>query len=253
MVYGIYQSAAGMQVNLYRQAVLANNLANLDTVGFKRDLTIVRERRVESLENPAEAGRSDRVLDRMTGGSLVSPTFTSFEQGQIQATGGRLDAAIEGDGFFAVDDAGTTRYTRDGRFALNRDGLLVTVAGGRPVLDDQGEPIVVPAQARGRVQIEGGGDVRSGEVSFGRIGTVSFDDRSGLRKVGANLFDAGHMEARPVAARLRTNAIEASTVDPTKAMVSMIEVTRAYELNANLVTLADATLGRAVNDIGRIS
>ena len=80
MVYGIYQSAAGMIVNQYRQAVLANNLANLDTVGFKHDLTIVRERQVETAEDGLSGRLSDRMLDRMTGGSLVAPTVTSFEQ-----------------------------------------------------------------------------------------------------------------------------------------------------------------------------
>jgi flagellar basal-body rod protein FlgF len=252
MVYGIYQSAAGMIVNQYRQSVLANNLANLDTVGFKSDLTAVRERKVEARANPAGASRSDRILDRMTGGLLVAPTYTSFEQGHIEFTEGKLDIAIDGDGFLAVDDGGQTRYTRDGRLAVNRDGVLVTIAGGRPVLDEQGNPISVPTDARGRLEIHAGGQVEAGGTSFGRIGMVQFADRSRLCKAGSNLFDARGAKAQAVPPQFRTNSIESSTVDPTRAMVSMIEVSRSYELNANLVSLADTTLGRAVNDIGRI-
>jgi flagellar basal-body rod protein FlgG len=251
MVHGIYQSAAGMIVNQYRQAVLANNLANLDTVGFKHDLTVVRERKIESLEDGLGGRFSDRILDRMTGGSLVAPTVTSFEQGQIQVTGREMDVAIEGNGFFAVDDGVRTRYTRDGRLSINPNGLLVTAAG-RPVLDQQGRTIAVPQEARGRIRVDADGSVRSGDKTFGRIGLVDFADRSRLCKVGANLFDAAGSEAQAILPRLRTNAVESSTVDPTQAMVAMIEVSRAYEMNANLVNMADTTLGRAVNDIGRI-
>ena len=87
---------------------------------------------------------------------------------------------------------------------------------------------------------------------LGRIGLVDFADRARLCKVGSNLFDAAGTQAETVTPRFRTNSIESSTVDPTKAMVAMIEVSRAYEMNANLVGLADTTLGRAVNDIARI-
>jgi flagellar basal-body rod protein FlgF len=251
MVYGIYQSAAGMQLNDYRQSVLANNLANLDTVGFKHDMTLVRERKVASRENLGSSSLSDRMLDRMTGGSLVAPTVTSFEQGAIQDTGGDLDAAIDGNGFFAVNDGGKTRYTRDGRFTLNKEGVLVT-AGGRPVLDAQGQAIEVPSEARGGLRIDANGAVRSGDETLGRIGLVDFADRSKLCKVGSSLFEAGRVQPEAIAAQLRPGAVEASTVDPTKAMVAMVEVSRAYEQNANMVKLADSTLGRAVNDIGRI-
>ncbi len=251
MVYGIYQSAAGMIVNQYRQSVLANNLANLDTVGFKHDLAVVRERRVETREDCMDCSSSDPILDRLTGGSLVAPTVTSFEQGALQVTGRDLDVAIDGQGFFAVKDGKNTRYTRDGRFSIDRDGTLVTT-GGRPVLDEQGATIEIPKAARVGLRIDANGAVRSGDDELGRIGLVDFADRSRLCKVGANLFDAAGAQAQAVTPRFRANSVESSTVDPTKAMVAMIEVSRAYEMNANLVGLADSTLGRAVNDVGRI-
>lgn len=251
MVYGIYQSAGGMIVNQYRHSVLANNLANLDTAGFKHDLTVVRERKVQSRERMEGWSLSDRVLDRMTGGSLVAPTVTAFEKGAIQDTGGRLDAAISGEGFFTVGDGAGVRYTRDGRFTISKEGLLVTV-GGKPVLDGQGRQIEVPKEARARVRIDGDGSVRAGEDVFGQIGVVEFADRSLLCKVGGNLFESLGARAEAVAPQLRTAAIESSTVDATKSMVSMIEVARAYELNANMVSMADTTLSRAVNDIGRL-
>jgi len=252
MVYGIYQSAAGLQVNQYRQAVLANNLANLDTVGFKHDLSVVCERPIASAEAFADSSWSDPRLARMTGGSLVAPTYTAFQQGMVRETGSPLDVALAGDGFFTVREGDAVRYTRDGRFALNEQGELVTVAGNHPVLNAQGQAIVVTGVPAENVRIDASGEVRAGASRFGRVGVVDFEDTSRLRKVGANLLQAIGVEPTPHAAQLRTGAVEASTVDPTQTMVSMIEVARAYELNATMIGLADSTLGRAVNDIARL-
>jgi len=251
MIYGIYQSAAGLQLNQYRQSVLANNLANASTGGFKHDLTLVRERQVASREDAVRPDWSNRVLDDLTGGSLVAPTWTSFQQGTIETTGRRLDVALDGEGFFTVQDGDAVRYTRDGRFSLNAQGELITAAGQK-ALDENGAVIVVPAAARSKVSITPDGDVRSPEAVFGRLAIVDFEDKSLLRKVGGNVFEALGAEPNEARATLRSEAVEQSTVDPMKAMVSMIEVNRAYEMNATMIGLADSTLGRAVNDIARL-
>jgi flagellar basal-body rod protein FlgG len=252
MIYGIYQSAAGMQANQYRQDVLANNLANVDTAGFKRDLTVMRERKVESREDMALPSWTDRMLDRMTGGTLVAPTVTSFRAGPMRITGNRLDAALADRGFFTVQDGENTRYTRDGRFAVNANGYLVQAAGGQRVLDTSNRPIRIPSEAAGSVRIMANGDLQAGDEVLGTLGIVDFADTSKLRKTGSNLFQAIDAEPIRIDAQLRTQTVEGSTVEPTKTMVSMIEVMRSYEMNASLVSLVDGTLGRAVNDIARI-
>ncbi len=252
MVYGIYQSAAGLQLNQYRQQVLANNMANADTAGFKKDLTLVRERLAASRERPGDPTFTDATLAGLTGGSLVAPTMTSFEAGAIEPTGNPLDVAIAGEGFFVIQDGDAERYTRDGRFTLNEQGELVTVAGGRPVLSEAGTTITVPADAAGHIRIDANGDVRAGRISYGTIGTAQFDDTTGLRKTGANLLAADGATPTGERATLRAGYVEASNVDPIRTMVEMIQVTRGYEMNATLVGLADSTLGRAVNDIARI-
>ncbi|HOW72461.1 MAG TPA: flagellar hook-basal body protein [Phycisphaerae bacterium] len=255
MVYGIYLSAGGLQANQYRMEVLANNLANADTVGFKHDLTVMRERRAEFREGAGDPDASQPSLSGMTGGSLVGPTIISFEDGAPDHTGRPLDVAIRRDGFFRVQSADGERYTRDGRFLLNQAGELVTAAGGHAVLDTAGQPITIPAAAASDVMIDGRGEVRSGrtKTAYGRIGVVDFDDKSLLRKGGGNLFESLGEAPRDIMASLMAGTLEKSTVDPIQSMVSMIEVTRAYQLNATMVGLADQTLGRAVNDIGRIS
>ncbi len=254
MVYGIYQSAGGLLVNQYRMEVLANNLANVETPGFKQDLTVVRERRAESAVGLAGLEASDPRLKGMTGGSWVAPTVTSFEKGSVETTDRPLDVALTGEGFFAVEGpGGTERYTRDGRFAVNEAGELVTVAGGHRVLDEAGAAIVVPRNARDRVRIDAGGQVMDGDRMLGQLGVVDFDDPSRLRKTGSNLIESlGAKKTVVTDAAMQPGAIEQSSVEPTHAMVSMIEVNRAYQMNATLIGLADSTLGRAVNDIARI-
>ncbi|HSW44032.1 MAG TPA: flagellar hook-basal body complex protein, partial [Phycisphaerae bacterium] len=114
MVYGAYLSAGGLLVNQYRMEVLANNLANAETAGFKQDLTVVRERRPASAVRMAGLDASDPRLGDSTGGSLVAPTVTSFEPGPIETTGRPLDVALSGEGFFRVEGpGGEERYTRD--------------------------------------------------------------------------------------------------------------------------------------------
>lgn len=252
MDYGIYLSAAGLQANQYRMEVLANNLANAETPGFKHDLTVMQERQAASRERPAGLDASDSTLAGLTGGSLVAPTYTSFEQGPIEITSRPLDVALTSDGFFKVQDGTQECYTRDGRFMMNADGELVTVAGFHPVLDENGSPIVIDPKDIDSVRIHGNGEVRAGKTSYGSVGVVDFEDKSLLRKAGGNLIQSLGATPKSITGDLQVGAIEKSTVDPTRSLVSMIEVNRAYQLNATLIGLADATLSRAVNDIGRI-
>lgn len=251
MVYGIYQSAAGMQLNQYRQDVLANNLANVATPGFKPDITVVRERPQAAQENLTDPALTAVHLRGLSGGSLVAPTYTSFVPGPIEKTGNPMDVALPGGTFLAVRDGNTTRYTRDGRLTIDERGQVVTVSGGMPVLGAGGAPITLTAQAAGEARIDVNGDVRSGRQTFGQLGLVRFADTGSLRKSGGNLLEAFDRPI-PVEGQFQTGAIEGSAVDPTQSMVSMIEVTRAYQMNATLAGLADSTLGRAVNDIARL-
>ena len=252
MIYGIYQSAAGLMTNQYRQDVLANNLANVGTVGFKHDLAVVRERRIQAHEGLAGLTTGDRLLDGLTGGSLVAPTYTSSEQGALDETGRPLDAALVGDGYFAVHDGQGERYTRDGRFTLNANGELVTVAGGHRVLDVSGGPITVTGPEAGSARLHTDGSMRIGDQVVGQLRIVDIQEKNNLRKQGGNLFQAVGQRPTVSQAELRVGMVEQSTVDPMQAMVAMIESSRAYQLNATMIGLADATLSRAVNDIPRL-
>jgi len=253
MTYGLWLSAGGLQINEYRQSLLANNLANSSTTGFKHDLAVIHERAVESRDEPGGQRFAHGVLDHLTGGSWVRPTVHTFEKGDFERTDNPLDVAIDGTGFLSVSDGTETRYTRDGSMTLNRNGELVMSAGqGRwRVLDEGGAPILLDP-AGGEIEIGGDGTVHQGGESVGRLGVVDFDDTEQLSKVGANLYVNHGAAMRPAESAIRSRYLEMSTVSPVKALAEMIEASRAYQVNANLISLQDQTIGQAVTTVGRI-
>ncbi len=255
MTHGIWASVGGMQVNEYRQSLAANNMANLDTVGFKNDLAVIRQRLSESDANPSAKMFETNPYNGLGGGSWVKPTHTNFSQGTLEQTDRALDVALDGDGFFMVGDSQDVRYTRDGRFARNSFGDLVLSAdGGRfRVLDQAGLPINIADPTIGPVTIGRNGEVNQGDEVLGRIGVVDFADRTALKKAGQSTFKlVGETQTFPATADIYGGNVESSTVDSIASLTNMIEVSRAYELNARMISLQDETLGMATTRIGRV-
>ncbi len=252
--YGLWLSAAGMKVNQYRQTILANNMANASTTGFKQDLAVVEQRRVESLSSASGGPFMHSILDDLAGGLNVRPTYQNFAQGRIERTGRPLDVAIDGDGFFAVSDGEVIRYTRDGQFTFNTEGELVMVAGqGRwKVLDDAESPIVVDESA-GEVSVLEDGTIRQGSTVVGTLGLMTTQDKQSLRKIGENLFEAKGVQMTPIEGRLVSESREESNFDVMGGLATMIEAARAYELNSTLLKLQDQLTGQAVAKVGRVS
>jgi len=251
MIYGLYLSATGIMTNAYRQDVIANNLANADTTGFKRDIASFKQRLTEQQEGRRTGGWSDPDLEGLGGGTLVMPTRVDFEQGAIEQSGGPLDVAIEGGSFFAVDQGGQTRLTRDGRFQVNRDGFLV-LPDGQKVLDDKLRPIALAADAP--TTIDRSGQITQAGQVVARIGLFDVPDRAGLTKVGGNLLAyADPAQIRPASGTLHNGFLEGSNADPTTELTELMDAQRQLEANANMIRAQDATLQRLVNDVGKIS
>lgn len=247
MIYGLYQSAAGMLVNQYRQNTIANNLANVDTAAYKRDIASFSERLVEA-QSRSGATRN-AVLDGQTGGVWSAPTATDWQSGISDVTGNPLDAAIAGRGFFAVQTDEGTRYTRDGEFTIDSQGQLVTAQGGWPVLSEQGTPIAMGEDTK-NVSLTTDGRLMVNNQPFASLQIVDFDDSTMLRKIGRNLV-ASETKGQPIQAHLRVNAFEKSNVEPMSEMASMIEASRAYQINAQMLSMQDESLGRLVNEVAR--
>jgi flagellar basal body rod protein FlgG len=250
MIYGLYSSATGVLSNSHRQDVIANNLANSETVGFKRDLAVSRAQRTAA----AAAGlsrHSNQLLEALGGGHRPHLTRTDFAQGELEATGNPLDVAIQGKGYFALRDGSETRLTRDGRFTINSDGYLTSAITGREVLDEQLRPIQFLGQGKALVATDGT-ITQNGEV-VARIGVYDVANPARLRKRGEGLFAFPQsMQPTPVDATVRSEFVERANLDPTTEMAALMDTQRQIEANANLIRYQDQTLGRLVNDVGKI-
>lgn len=249
MVYGLWQSAAGLQAQQYRQAVITNNLANASTPGFKSDRIAFQER-LSAARGGGTQGPGHATLDALTGGLFATPVYTDFSPSSINPSPNPLDVAIDGDGFLAVRGPDGTRYTRDARLYRAEDGALIHAASGESVLDKAGNPIVLDSDAA--VEIDQRGRLSQGGSVVAQLELVDFRDREQLVKVGKNLFSGDGARRINAEGRIRQFATEASGVEPTSALVEMIAAARAYEMNASMLSMQNESLGRAVNEVGRI-
>jgi flagellar basal body rod protein FlgG len=253
MVYGLWQSAAGLQAQEYRQAIIANNLANAETPGFKADRIAFQER-LNAASARGDLSAKHPALQSMTGGVFETPVYTDFSQGGIIPSNSAMDIAVDGSGFLTVQSRDGVRYTRDGRLMLDSAGRLVHAATGNAIIGADGQPIVLDPGSAEPIRIDETGQVRQGTQTAGRLAVVDFADHRQLQKTGGNLY-AADASARPVEADglIKQSGYEASGVEPITTLVQMIEATRAYEANARLISLQDESLGRAVSELGRVA
>ncbi len=259
MLVGLYMSAAGLQAQEYRQTITANNLANSQTTGFKRDLAMVQARQNAFREDPSMASYrfpAPPALLNQGGGVSVLPSIMEMSQGMLQQTGNKTDLALEGQGFFTIQGAtaGQQQLTRDGRFLINNDGTLVTANTGRPVLDASGQKITLNPQLP--VFVSSNGQItQTTDGSAGvQLGIVELTDPSKLQKLGGNALAATDPAALTPAKStiVRQGSLEASSVDPITEMINMMEGQRVFEANAKMISMQDQTLTE-LNTIGRVA
>lgn len=251
MPYGLYLSADGAHVQDKRIQTLANNLANVDTVGFKRELAIFQARYAESIsagmQSPGLGGADD-----IGGGILLRETKTDFTPGPLKRTQIPTDMAIEGEGFFVVQKGEEKYLTRAGNFRLTNDGSLVTQQG-YPVLNDAGSPIVIGTDG-GSWSITPEGEIRQQNGQRQMIGIQKPANYSDLAKVGENLFRplAEPQAAAPADRHVAGGYVELSAVRPTLEMTELIEASRILEANINMMKTQDQTLSGLVNRVLKV-
>lgn len=247
MIYGLYHSAAGMLTNEYKQGVIANNLANADTVGFKRDVATFAERLQEELGGDRK-GPSAEGLEGISGGLWLGETHTSFAEGAYEKTGEKSDVALDGAGFLTVEQDGETLLTRDGRFLVDQSGQLVSVTDGAAVLNAAGQPIQINPRSGPLSYIDQDGwvyqNINGDDVRIAQLGITDVADYDALTKVGAGRFSTQSENLTPSYARVRNEFVEQSGVNAVPEMVDMIATSRSFQINASLVSLQDQTLGR---------
>ncbi|MCA9257834.1 MAG: flagellar hook-basal body protein [Planctomycetales bacterium] len=248
MPYGLYISAEGAQAQAQRLEVIANNMANIETPGFKRDVATFQARLAEAMQQGDDYPGS-RSLNDIGGGVSVIETRTDYSNATLRHTKMDTDFAVNGDGFFQVRGRdGNVLLTRAGNFLLDGAGRLVTQGDNLPVLDDAGGEIQLDptlpweAQADGSL-VQDGGATRLGLVQPGSLGD--------LVKVGGNMFRSlGPTNAVATGLRnVRQGYLEQSGVNPTREMMAMIETTRAFEANSKLIQHQDGMISGLINRV----
>jgi flagellar basal-body rod protein FlgF len=226
MERGLYIAASGMLSEQVRQDLLANDLANASTPGYKADRATQREFEEMLLQNT----RSGETIGSLGQGVAIDRQATDWRPQATRRTDEPLDFAIAGEGFFAVQGADGVAYTRNGRFQASPDGVLVT-ATGETVLGRNGGPVRVGAD---------------GTVPPAQLQVVLLDNP---RKAGEGVV-TGQPAGQAPADSVRSGELEGSGADPARAMVDMIASMRAFEAGQRVIRTIDDTLGKAVNEVG---
>lgn len=240
MLRGIYTSCTGMVAEMDRQNVIANNLANADTVGFKRDnCTTVPF--AEILLN-AYSKRLPQQVGKLGLGVQAATQFVDFSSGSISDTGNPTDFAIDGNGLFAVQTGNGVRYTRAGNFQLNKDNYLVN-KDGYQVLGENG-PIKLE---QGDFTVTEEGQIMQGGQVVNSFQVFSTKD---MKKQGDSLYS--NEAAQPgTKYRILQNTLEHSNVNPVREMIQMINTTRSYDANSKALMAHDDTLEKLVSELAK--
>ncbi len=245
-------AGSGITAQRRRMDVLTNNIANMETAGFKADSVISRSFRdlmLHQVGDPAILYSAPSVGPLNTG-VRVDEVSTSFEPGNVEDTGRSTDICIIGDGFYVVATAAGDRYTRNGNFAVTPDGYL-TNSDGNYIMGTAGMINVGDAN----FTVNYNGDItRSDGTYAGQIRIVEFADLNGLRKTGDNLFlnFTGQAVLDGQNYELRQNSLETSNVNIASEMVDMLTLYRSYESSQRVLRIMDEMIGKAVNEVGRI-
>lgn len=233
------------QTALRRQMdVIANNLANLQTNGFRAEDVVFAEHQ----SGPAEISAA-RFGDRKLSYVIDRATLHDFAPGPLESTGNPLDLAIEGDGWFVVETPEGERYTRNGAFQLNAEGGLVT-ADGHAVQGEAGPIVFDPEETE--ISIAGDGTISTNLGQQGQLRLAAFGDNDALLAEGASLFssDAPPLDAED--ARIAQGALEGSNVEPIGEIARMIEVQRSYTSLAGMMERSDELRRQAISTLGRV-
>lgn len=251
MYYGLYLSAAGAHSQSQKVEVLSNNLANVDTVGFKKELALLEARDSEAIERGL-ATRGARAQSDVGGGVEMNRTATDFQVGTLRATGIPTDFALENaNAFFLVQRGGQQLLTRAGNFHLASDGRLLT-QDGDAVLSTDNAPIQLDAAVPWRV-LPGGLIEQAGSQS--EIAVRRATDLAQLVKVGRNCFDASDATTQAAPGedrRVRSGFLELSSASPVQEMVELIAASRAYETNIRMIQHHDTITGSLVNRLLKV-
>lgn len=254
MIRALYTAASGLLVGLRQQEVVANNLANSETAGYKVETSSVTAfggvlaRRVGNASGPVPLPL-DEVLGTVGTGVYQTERKPDFATGSMKATGRDLDLAISGSGFFAVRaNDGAVHYTRDGHLGRDASNQLVT-SEGLPVLDTDGNPIRFEGD---RIVVRPTGEVLIDDQPAGTLLLVDMAPEDAIRAGGNRYSVAGTPDPIDPASAVLQGTLEEANVDITRTSTQLMSIQRQYEASQQVFQAVNRTLDAAVRDIGRV-
>ena len=255
MVRGLYTAWTGLYNEQKRLEVIANNIANSATTGYKQEgVTSQSFDDMLAIKVKDYSARTNELIGTMPLGVKVGEVFTNYNQGSIRVTSNTYDLALDGAGFFTMrvtDTAGNDhiRYTRAGNFTITVDGYI-TDADGNHLQSEAGD-LIVPTDAE--IVIDKDGAVYANGELIDQIIITDFEDYNYLKKFADTMYEPvdGATEIEGTAEILQ-GCLEQSNVNVVKEMTQMIAITRAYEANQKVVQTMDSTLDQAANSVGRV-
>ena len=242
---GMYSALSGNLMAMKRMDIISNNLANVNTPGYKKDRMLFESMLAGNANPPAvpQGSTADPIL-------LKDSVIIDYSPGTVSQTGNNLDLAIDGDGLFVVQKGGGVAYTRAGDFVVDVNRMLVTQQG-YPVLDTAGHTITLPQQ---NFTVGSDGTISwtnpAGATVFGpRVALVGWPP-GGVTRLGENLYAAGGALA-PATGQIRQETLEGSNTDVALAMSDMIALQRNFQMSSRALSLQDGTIGDATQ-LGRL-
>lgn len=268
MMRSLWTAASGMVAQQTNVDTISNNLANVNTSGYKKETMEFKSLLYQTLQSNSTDNNGDpKPVGIQVGLGVRNSAITSqFTQGSLQETGNDYDFAVEGKGFFMVQDQdGGVAYTRNGSFNLSIGvaGTTLATTSGKPVLDTNGAPIVLDqAYDTSKITIDESGnlsypDETNNAKPIGiKIGLAQFNNSSGLEKMSESLYAATGASGEPrlesgdlalTKSKIRQGYLEGSNVQAVEEMVNLIVAQRAYEMNSKTITASDEMLQQANN------
>lgn len=247
MPYGLYVSAAGANAQNHRLQVLSNNLANVQTAGYKPQQAVMQSRFAELIER-GEAPANTGGVDDVGGGVTVQPVVTQYGEGALRQTDNPTDFAInDAESFFMVERGDQQFLTRAGNFLFDNAGRLITQQGDA-VLDVGGRQIVIDPTLP--YQVVDGGRIQQGQGELALM-LAKPQNLDSLQHLGGNLFNVPDEldMVRGNERRVVSGYVEQSAVQPTTAMMELIEASRAYEANARMIQNHDSVVGSLISRV----
>lgn len=253
MLRGLYTSYTGMLNEQYRMDIMSNSLANVNTVGFKKEGSTSQaysDVMAVKIKDWTETPNTPKKLGNMSLGVKIGETYTDFSQGSFRTTENTFDLAIGGKGFFNIEftnKAGetSTKYTRDGGFTITKDGYLVTKDGDY-VLGENGR--IQLSTTAGTTVFDRAGNIYQDDRLVASLKLSDFEDTNYLTHYGETMWDAteGAVEIEPEKAEVFQGFLEMSNASVVKEMVNMITISRQYESNQKMLTTFDDTLEKTM-------